>query len=98
MPAVDKKSVISSFIIVSWHFMLSYMVFTLVIWAWVTGWAGSLWPRYKLANAFDAKIGTQDALSKLMTCIHNSLPDRNATIADLVACLRHIGVKNILRR
>ena len=66
-------------------------------WAWAT---------IKLSNAphdtvleshriwvdFQAKINVQDALFKVTTCLHDALPDRNATITDISVCLKAIGM------
>lgn len=37
---------------------------------------------------------TVDALSKLTTCLRDAIPDRNATIADIAACLEEMGIKD----
>ena len=44
-------------------------------------------------NAFDKKIGMQEALANLVACIQLQHPGRNATIEDLTVCLQGMGVR-----
>jgi hypothetical protein len=52
-----------------------------------------MWHRYELAIAFDAKLDVHDALEKLVGCIQQQIPERNATIEEVTACLREMGVR-----
>lgn len=79
----------------AWHFCLMSIIFALIVLSWLASRPDSILSRYKVANDFDAKIGAQDALAKLTRCLYNSIPDRNATISDLTACLKDMGVTDI---
>ncbi|KAH7410529.1 hypothetical protein BKA64DRAFT_356834 [Cadophora sp. MPI-SDFR-AT-0126] len=47
---------------------------------------------YRTWVDFQAKIDVQDALFKVTTCLHDALPDRNATITDISVCLKAMGM------
>jgi hypothetical protein len=78
----------------SWWLLLSYIIAGLLTWTWLHDRPGSMWHRYELANTFDAKIDVHDALDKLVDCIQRQIPERNATIEEVTACLRRMGVKD----
>ncbi|KAH7336583.1 hypothetical protein BKA65DRAFT_506761 [Rhexocercosporidium sp. MPI-PUGE-AT-0058] len=47
---------------------------------------------YRTWVDFQAKIDVQDALFKVTICLHDALPDRNATITDISVCLKAMGM------
>jgi hypothetical protein len=69
-----------------------------IIWLWAVlhypGTHQSVLQMARVWVGFHAKMGTVDALSKLTTCLQDAIPDRNATIADIIACLEEMGIKN----
>ena len=79
----------------SWSFFLMFLMFYGVIWFWSNGLGkSSLVEMHQAWRGFQAKIDTSDALARLTTCLHEVLPDHNATVADFSGCLKAMGMSD----
>jgi hypothetical protein len=87
----DSESFIGACVF-SYHFLLTYLLFGLVLWAWFTQGRGSLLPRFEIAARFDAKVSAHDALSRMTDCFYTKIPDRNATVEDFTMCAMRLGL------
>ncbi|KAI5459725.1 hypothetical protein BGZ63DRAFT_425687 [Mariannaea sp. PMI_226] len=74
------------------HFLSAYLLFGLILWLWLASRDESVFSRYQLAERFDAKFDTQDALNKLTTCLYDDMPNQNATYKELMLCLTKTGM------
>lgn len=86
----------NSIIAFSIAFLGLWILFICVIWAWavvVTESPPGVWHVYTVWREVQAKIEVPYALWRLAACLRESIPKRNATIADISTCLRGMGMK-----
>lgn len=76
----------------TWYFFLSWGIFTLVLWLSLAAGSRTMLPRSRLAAEFDAKITQHAALEFVTRCLHEMIPNRNATIDDFTICFRKLGM------
>ncbi|KAH6709102.1 hypothetical protein BKA61DRAFT_659083 [Leptodontidium sp. MPI-SDFR-AT-0119] len=78
----------------SWGILGLYILFYGIIWLWAVMFEDrSVWHMYTVSRDLQAKITTEAVLSKLVACLHEAIPERNATIADFSACLKDMGME-----
>jgi hypothetical protein len=79
-------------------YYVTWWVFYGVAWAWALmrflGQRQSVMEIARVWTGFQAKMDVQDSLTKLTACLQDGLPNRNATIADFVPCLKGMGVND----
>jgi hypothetical protein len=75
----------------------AWFAFYGTIWLWaVLHYPGSQQSVLQMSRVwveFQSKMETKDALTKLTTCLREAIPDRNATIVDVTACLKEMGIR-----
>jgi len=77
---------------VTLHTFFCWAVFFLSMWMQLAAGPGTMVHRFQLAARFDAKITQHNALASVTECIHEMIPDRNATKDDFMVCLTKLGV------
>jgi hypothetical protein len=87
-------------LVLSWHFLLTYLVFLGLMYWWLNGRPDSLRGQFRNATAFDGKLGIPFGTDKLVTCLDKvqeiqkvmNGEGRKASVADIVTCLVDMGV------
>lgn len=76
----------------SLYFFLAWAALSFIMWTTFAVGDGAMLQRYLLAARFDAKVTQHKALEFATGCLEEMIPHRNATIDDLAACFRKLGM------
>jgi hypothetical protein len=83
---------------ISLGFLGIYVLFYGVVWGWAVVMndegpgTPSVWYIYSVYHDLQGKIDAPHALGGLASCLQEAIPERNATIVDLVMCLKAMGM------
>jgi hypothetical protein len=78
-------------------FLSIYVLFYGVVWGWAVvihegSRTPSVWYIYSVYHYLQGKIDASHALGGLASCLQEAIPERNATIVDVVMCLKAMGM------
>jgi hypothetical protein len=92
-PPNERLKPILGWMIFTWGFFITYLLFYGTCWIWASSKViDDLMVTQATLLDFEAKVSVPNVLGLLTRCLHNSLPDRNATVEDFSTCLTALGV------